>query len=137
MDPEIWGPKAWFFIHNIALTYPRNPNINDKQMYKNFFINLGNVLPCSVCKVHYKENLIESELDIGLNSNIDLFKWTVDIHNKVNKQNNKKIFTYEEALNELNKHYIYGSFFTISNIIILILILIIIVLGYIIYYKMI
>jgi hypothetical protein len=124
MDPNVWGPKAWFFIHNIALTYPRNPNSEDKKIYKNFFVTIGKVLPCNTCKSHYAENLIMSELDNGLKSNIDLFKWTVDMHNKVNKATHKRIISYEEAMNELNKHYMTDGIFTTTNIILFIIILI-------------
>ena len=105
MDPNIWGPKGWFFIHNVALVYPRNPTISDRENYKTFFKTLGNVLPCPICQVHYKTNLVEEELNNALNSNIDLFRWSVDMHNKVNSINEKKIISYEEALNSLNMQY--------------------------------
>lgn len=101
MDPNIWGPKAWFFIHNIALTY--TPKDRDK--FKIFFSTLGDVLPCTVCRNHYKENLVNAELEKGLNSNIDLFRWTVDMHNKVNKLQNKRVISYEEALQSMNSEY--------------------------------
>ena len=38
MDPEIWGPSAWIFLHTITLNYPNNPTIYDKQNYKNFLL---------------------------------------------------------------------------------------------------
>ena len=37
MDPEIWGPSTWIFLHTITLNYPNNPTIYDKQNYKNFY----------------------------------------------------------------------------------------------------
>ncbi len=26
LNPEIWGPKYWFFLYTVALTYPLSPN---------------------------------------------------------------------------------------------------------------
>ena len=25
LNPEVWGPKYWFVLHSIALTYPLRP----------------------------------------------------------------------------------------------------------------
>ena len=30
MEPEIWGPHAWQFLHSITLSYPDNPTFEDK-----------------------------------------------------------------------------------------------------------
>ena len=34
-----------------------NPTKFDMDNYKNFFENLGEVIPCEVCKAHYKKNI--------------------------------------------------------------------------------
>ena len=26
LDPAIWGPHYWFFLHTLAMTYPHHPN---------------------------------------------------------------------------------------------------------------
>ena len=26
LDPAVWGPHFWFFLHTLALTYPNHPN---------------------------------------------------------------------------------------------------------------
>ena len=26
LDPDVWGPKYWFVLHSIALTYPHTVN---------------------------------------------------------------------------------------------------------------
>ena len=48
-NPKIWGPKAWFFIETIILSYPDNPTLNDKNTFKNFFNSLAFILPCRKC----------------------------------------------------------------------------------------
>ena len=37
MDPKIWGPPGWLFLHTITFNYPTNPTEEDKKYYKNFF----------------------------------------------------------------------------------------------------
>ena len=81
--PSCWGPALWFSLHSIAYAY--NPQI-DKDKYYDFFSNLGYILPCEECRVHYSQNLNKQELLIALESTENLFRWVYDLHNKVNKQ---------------------------------------------------
>ena len=69
MEPEVWGPPGWTFLHTITLNYPEKPTINEKEKYGDFFSLLGEVLPCERCKKHYKKNT--EELPINLNSSSD------------------------------------------------------------------
>mgnify|MGYP000285764461 FL=1 len=89
MDAEVWGPGAWLFLHSITMTYPEKPGEMEKQFYKNFFANLGNVLPCPTCKEHYNQNLADSPIEGHLNSRRSLVEWLVEVHNKVNIKNGK------------------------------------------------
>ena len=36
MDPKIWGPSTWLFLHTITLNYPNNPTQQDIDNYKKF-----------------------------------------------------------------------------------------------------
>ena len=101
-SPEIWGKQAWHFIHMVALTYPIKPTEEDKNKYYNFFSSLQNVLPCPICASHFKDNMEKNP--INLKNQESLFKWTVDIHNEVNKKNNKKVLSYKEAIEEINNN---------------------------------
>jgi hypothetical protein len=107
-----WGKEGWHFIHTIALTYPFNPTENDKKNYLQFLKSLENVLPCNICAKHFKKNMIK--IPPRLDSTIEFFNWSVDMHNEVNIMNNKPILTYEEAYNELvntfNKKLISNDF---------------------------
>ena len=40
MDPTVWGPKLWFFIHTLALNFPTNPTFEEVKAYESFFDNL-------------------------------------------------------------------------------------------------
>ena len=108
MDPKIWGPSAWDFIHTVALGYPSSPTITCKHNYRNFYTNIGNILPCPVCQKHYNEFLSGRLLDIdeALESTESLFNWTVDAHNNVNQNNRKPIWTYAKAVEKYHSIYI-------------------------------
>jgi hypothetical protein len=100
--PDVWGPHGWKFIHYITLGYPSNPTKEDKSKYANFFNSLQYVIPCSICGAHFRENLKNNPInDNILSSKVKLIEWGINIHNLVNKSNNKKQYTYEEGLNEI------------------------------------
>ena len=125
VNPNLWGPHGWKFIHYTALGYPDEPTLQEKNNYKFFYNNLRNTLPCLKCRVHYAENIKNNPIDNHLNSKIDLFKWTVDIHNITNKDNNKYIYSYDEALAIYTKNY-YERFDNIYIIILLIIVVLLI-----------
>ena len=133
MQPEIWGPSAWTFLHTITINYPNNPNYEIKMKYKELFENLQHTIPCEKCAIHYKENLNKYPLEAALESKELLVKWLIDIHNEVNKKNNKKIYSYEEV----NK--IYKGMYDINingnkiNWNTILIILVIILIGYFLY----
>jgi len=106
ITPEIWGPYGWKFIHMTALAYPIKPSEEDKLYYFNFFMSLSNILPCHLCRDHYKQNLLKYPLnDDILLSRETLVKWTVDMHNEVNIANNKKVIDYTTAIKLIINNY--------------------------------
>jgi hypothetical protein len=105
MDPEIWGPKAWFFLHTITFNYPEHPSENDKQIYKSFFNSLTDVLPCKVCANHYKENILNNPIDDHLDNKDNLVKWLIHLHNEVNESNSKATMNYDEVMNYYREQY--------------------------------
>lgn len=124
MKPEVWGPSAWLFLHTITLAYPSNPTFADKNNYKMFFNNLSNVLPCELCKSHYKQHIQHIPLtDEILSSKYKLTKWLVDIHNHVNQQTGKKEVSYDSFLNKYYKLYNSNSYTYIIYAVVVILII--------------
>lgn len=133
MLPIIWGGKVWDVVHIITLGYPEYPTEEDKKNYYKFFYELQFVLPCEKCRNHYTQNLIDHPLTNEILSNKSEFvKWGIDLHNIVNKSTGKKVLTYPEAFNELNK-IVKKKSYNYSYIIIIILIIIIFLLLFYIY----
>jgi len=91
-----WQPITWILFHTVAIDY----NELYKDHYINFFESFKTIIPCKICRNHYNENINKNLMDISNNINKDrIFNWTIDLHNNVNKMNNKKLWTYDEAKN--------------------------------------
>ena len=103
MDPNKWGPHLWFFLHTISFNYPENPTFKNKVDYNDFYNSLKNVIPCELCRTHYIQYLETSPPNlVGRN---DLVKWTIDLHNKVNVEVGKPVYSYEKAINLYKDHF--------------------------------
>ena len=106
---NIWGPPAWTFLHTVTYNYPENPTEDDKRNFYNFFDSLQHVLPCEKCKGHYKQNIQKYDLNNSLGSRQDLVKWLIDLHNDINKDNGKPVWSYSEVYNKYQDMYKSGS----------------------------
>lgn len=102
LNPNSWGPQGWHFLHAIAFTFPESPNEDQRVQYQNYFHSLAHVLPCELCRENFKKKLIHTPppMDNGTN----MFKWTVDLHNEVNKANGKPELSYDQAFEEFKKN---------------------------------
>ncbi len=107
LSPTIWGPQGWHFIHATAATFPNEPTKADKENYSVFFNDLGNILPCELCRENFKEKL--KKLPPPLTNSEEMFKWSVDIHNQVNRENNKPELTIEQAKKAFNNNVLSPS----------------------------
>jgi hypothetical protein len=99
MNPKLWGPGKWKFLHKTTLNYPEKPTIKEKNDTKNFFINFKNKIPCAKCRKNYVEHLKKFPITPSvLESRLTLVHWLIDVHNEVNKILNKKQVSYEDAI---------------------------------------
>jgi hypothetical protein len=102
MGTDVWGPHGWKFFHYITLGYPDNPSNMDIKIYKNFFNLIGKVLPCSMCRDNYNKHIKENPLDMITMSNKNKFiKWGIKMHNIVNKELGKRIYTNSEVIDDI------------------------------------
>ena len=91
MDPSVWGPKLWFVIHTLALNFPDNPSYEDKRHYEDFFNNLTFMIPCDKCRIHYTERIRKNPVINHLENSDMLFRYTIHLHNDVNKSLHKPL----------------------------------------------
>lgn len=101
--PNVWGPFFWHTIHIVALGYSSEPSYIDKKSAKEFYESLQFLIPCPLCKEHYKEHLREFPVTPFLDSKKDLLKWTIELHNRVNKTIGKPVWTEYHILEYYRK----------------------------------
>jgi len=91
MLTTVWGPSLWHYLHVMSFNYPNNPTIKEKQYYRNFVINLQNVLPCKYCRINLKNNLKKNPLKMCHLKDRHAFSYYIyNLHEIVNKMLNKK-----------------------------------------------
>lgn len=93
-SPTVWGPHMWFMFHIVAATYPAAPTAADKANYAAFYKSLRYVLPCGGCQQGYATIIASDPTKLGprtFSTRDALFKWTVDVHNRVNAKLGKPV----------------------------------------------
>ena len=93
----VWGPCVWTFLHTVSFNYPVYPTIQEKKHYKEFVLQLSNILPCGKCRKNFKKNLKKLPLtDNDMVSRETFSKYMYQLHETVNKMLNKNShLTYE------------------------------------------
>jgi len=97
-----WGPIFWKFLHEISFQYPNSATEKEKKTHEYFLKNLSDFIPCQSCKNDYEKYIIQNPPN--LKSKTNLIKWTVDLHNHVNKKLGKREYSYEEVEEEYNSN---------------------------------
>ena len=99
LDPKVWGPKFWFFLHTISLTYPNYPNTITKKKYYEFIQNLPLFLPIEEIATDFSKLLDQFPIQPYLDNKESFIKWVWFIHNKINEK-------LEKPMISLNDFYI-------------------------------
>ena len=103
---SIWGNAAWHFLHTISFNYPTSPSHKDKINYRNFILNLKNVLPCKLCRENLSNNLKEYPLTIKEMKNRETFsKYIYNLHEIINTMLCKKSNLTYEQVRERYEHF--------------------------------
>ena len=86
LDPKIWGPHYWFFIHTTAMTYPQYPNAITKKKYYEFIQNLPLFIPVEEMSSAFVKLINRYPVTPYLDNRDSLVRWTHFIHNKINEK---------------------------------------------------
>lgn len=103
MNQNIWGRHLWFFLHTLTFNYPLNPTKENKEQMMQLLNSLKNLIPCSVCRKHYVQNITEHEPQ--LDNREKFFKWMVNLHNIVNGYTGRRNWSYDEVLKYYEHEY--------------------------------
>jgi hypothetical protein len=91
MMTKIWGPALWHYLHTMSFNYPVEPTLENKKNYRNFVLNLRNVLPCKYCRINLTNNLKKKPLQMcHMKSRESFSRYIYELHETVNRMLNKK-----------------------------------------------
>ena len=91
MLTTVWGPSMWHVLHTMSFNYPVEPTPDQKTQYRDFILNLVNVLPCKYCRINLKKNFKKMPLKMADMASRETFsKYIYHLHELVNKMLKKK-----------------------------------------------
>ena len=86
LDPTVWGPHYWFFLHTLAMTYPHHPNSVTKKKYYEFIQNLPLFLPVEEVSGEFSKLIDKYPITPYLDNRDSFVRWMHFIHNKLNEK---------------------------------------------------
>jgi hypothetical protein len=86
LDPKVWGPHCWFFLHTIAMTYPHHPNAVTKKKFYEFIQNLPIFLPVEAISGEFNKLIDKYPVTPYLDNRDSLVRWMHFMHNKINEK---------------------------------------------------
>lgn len=101
LDPKVWGPHYWFFLHTIAMTYPHYPNTVTKKKFYEFIQNLPLFLPVQAISGEFSKLIDKYPVTPYLDNRDSLVRWMHFMHNKINEKLEKP----QISLNEFFVNY--------------------------------
>jgi hypothetical protein len=96
LDPKVWGPHYWFFLHTVAMTYPHHPNTVTKKKYYEFIQNLPLFIPVEQISGEFSKIIDKYPIAPYLDNRDSFVRWVHFIHNKINEKLEKPTITLNE-----------------------------------------
>ena len=96
LDPKVWGPHYWFFLHTVAMTYPHHPNAVTKKKYYEFVQNIPIFIPVEEISKEFEKLIDVFPITPYLDNRDSFVRWMHFIHNKINEKLEKKQITLNE-----------------------------------------
>jgi hypothetical protein len=105
LDPKVWGPHYWFFLHTLAMTYPKYPNDVTKKKYYEFIQNLPLFIPVEQVSKEFAYLIDKYPIAPYLDNRDTFIKWMHFIHNKINEKLEKPLMSLNDFLVQYNNEY--------------------------------
>lgn len=102
---KLWGPLGWMTLHTISACYPDNPSIYEKELITRWINLFKSTIVCPSCMQHFEE-MLDGYIQRNPNWNTsrrNLIEFVLRAHNTVNARTNKKIYSFDESIQELKK----------------------------------
>ena len=105
LDPKIWGPHYWFFLHTVAITYPHHPNAVTKKKYYEFVQNLPLFIPVEQISKEMEKMIDLYPITPYLDNRDSFVRWMHFIHNKINENLEKPQITLNDFFVQYYNEY--------------------------------
>ena len=96
LDPKIWGPHYWFFLHTVVMTYPHHPNTVTKKKYYEFVQNIPLFIPVENISTEFSKLIDKYPITPYLDNRESFVRWMHFIHNKINEKLEKPPVTLND-----------------------------------------
>lgn len=104
-DPAVWGPKYWFFLMTLAVSYPLKANEVTQKKYYDCITNMPLFIPHPQIGNNFSKLLDRYPVSPYLEGKDSFIKWVHYIHNKINIQLGKDETTLTETLDSYYELY--------------------------------
>ena len=105
MDPTVWGPHYWFFLHSVALHYPKHPTATTKKIHYRLIHNFHEFIPHNAIAANFVKMVAKYPVAPYLDSRAHFVRWVHFIHNKINEKTLKRLVSLEEHRSTMKKCY--------------------------------
>jgi hypothetical protein len=80
-------------MHIVSRGVSATPSSQEQEGMRSFYESLQVVIPCPICREHYKHALAAMPPRLGTRA--DAIEWVYDIHNYINEQLGKPQYSWE------------------------------------------
>jgi len=92
IDPRLWGKSTWEFLDTIVATYPHEkPSLEHRDAVFTLMDSLAVLLPCPLCREHYKDFRKRNSLSEALNSRDSFIDFYYNFQKEIAERNNTKL----------------------------------------------
>jgi hypothetical protein len=105
LDPKVWGPHYWFFLHTVAMTYPHHPNAVTKKKYYEFIQNLPLFIPVNEISTELEKLIDVYPITPYLDNRDSFVRWMHFVHNKINEKLEKQPITLNDFFVQYYNQY--------------------------------
>ena len=106
MKKSIWGPCIWKLLHCFTIKIKDEYFVQEKNNIINTITNICANLPCPLCSTHAMQILKKYNFK-NISTKENLIKIIFILHNEVNKNLKKTLFSYNKLIDTYNKYNFY------------------------------
>lgn len=106
MDPSLWGPHYWFFLHTMAFNYPKYPTPMQRKIHYRFIQHLPDMIPNKQMASQFIKLTEQFPVEPYLDTQEDFIKWMHFIHNHINRLIDKPQISLSQHYTTMKELYL-------------------------------